>query len=84
MNSMFNNGSCAFEKDDNSKTIYLTKDNLKETDKKILKMGIGALHHIGYSSIKSSVKKTVDSYKKNGYKVIFEHEGKQTLLVFNK
>lgn len=84
MGSVFVKGLSVFEKDDNSKTIYLNKEHLKQTDKKILKMGDGALHHIGYSSIKANIKNIVDNYKREGYRVIFEHEGKEMLLVYNK
>jgi hypothetical protein len=56
--------------------------NLK--DAKILKKGNDLLYHITYYSVKQSVKDALRLSIKNGFKVIFEHEGKKLLLLFNK
>jgi len=84
METLFFNGLHGFKKDDDSKTIYLNKNHLKESQKKILRMGDGSLYHIGYSSVKVYIKNMLKGYEEQGYKIMFEHEGKNVLLRFNR
>jgi hypothetical protein len=83
MEKLFVNGSM-YKRDIDTKTIYLNANQLNLKDYKILKMGNDSFYHIGYNSIKQSVKDTLKLSIKNGYNVIFEHDGKKLLLLFNK
>lgn len=77
------NGVFKYKKDVNSKTIYLSKEHLKNSSTKILKTE-GMLHHVTYDGIKQHVKNHLEQYENSGYKIVFEHEGKIILLLFNK
>ena len=77
-------GNITYKKDVDSKTICLSKEHLKETDKKILKMSSEMWYHISYHSIKVYIRNYLADYKNEGYKIIFEHNGKKILLIFNK
>ena len=83
MGEMEFNEMFKYKKDFKSKTIYLSEEHLKNSSKKILKMD-GMLHHVAYEGIKAHMKYHLEQYENDGYKIVFEHEGKRTLLLFNK
>lgn len=83
MEKLFVNGSM-YKRDIETNTIFLNINHLNLKDAKILKMGKDSLYHITYYSVKQSVKDALRLSIKNGFKVIFEHDGKKILLLFNK
>lgn len=83
MEKLFVNGSM-YKRDIETNTIFLNINHLNLKDAKILKRGSDLLYHITYYSVKQSVKDALRLSIKNGFKVIFEHEGKKILLLFNK
>jgi len=83
MEKLFVNGSM-YKRDIETNSIYININHLNLKDAKILKKGNDLLYHITYYSVKQSVKDALRLSIKNGFKVIFEHEGKKLLLLFNK
>jgi len=84
MEELLINGIFKYKNDVNNKTIYLSKEHLKEPDKKILKLGVSMLHHITYEGIKMYIRNHLEKYENEGYKIVFEHEGNKILLRYNK
>lgn len=83
MEKLFVNGSM-YKRDIETNSIYININHLNLKDAKILKRGNDLLYHITYYSVKQSVKDALRLSIKNGFKVIFEHDGKKLLLLFNK
>ncbi len=83
MEKLFVNGSM-YKRDIETNSIYININHLNLKDAKILKRGNDLLYHITYYSVKQSVKDALRLSIKNGFKVIFEHDGKKILLLFNK
>ena len=70
--------------DYDTKTIYLAKYHLKDTDKKILNLERDMWYHITYSSVKVYIRNLLKHYENDGFRIIFEHEGRKILLRYNK
>jgi hypothetical protein len=83
MEKLFVNGSM-YKRDIETNSIYININHLNIKDAKILKKGNDLLYHITYNSLKQSVKDALRLSIKSGFKVIFEHDGKKILLLFNK
>lgn len=73
-----------YNRDEEKNTIYVYKRHLKISDKKILKEGGDAIYNLSYESLLMRVKNAINKYKNEGYKVVFEHNEKKVLLLFNK
>ena len=70
--------------DDVNLNIYLGKHHLKESEKKVLNTGDNSLYHVSYNGVKKFVREYIKKYEEEGYKIIFEYNGKKSLLVYNK
>jgi hypothetical protein len=74
----------SYKEDYEKKVIYLTKNHLKDSEKRVLDMDGNAIYNVNYSGIKKYVREHIKKYENSGYMIIFEYEGKRILLVYNK
>jgi hypothetical protein len=71
--------------DDDNLIVYLGKHHLKESEKRVLTTGDNSIYFISYDGVKKYVKDYIKkNLDNNGYKVIFEYNGKKCLLRYNK
>lgn len=69
---------------DASKTIYLSARHIKRSTLKLLVNKIIDPYEIVESNVISPVLSQIDVYADMGYKIVFEHDGRQVLLRYAK
>lgn len=67
-----------------TKTIILNITHLKQTGKRALRMGVGSIYNIDSSLIKKTVLDYLQKHINSGYRIIFTHNEKKILIIYNK